>query len=64
VPEIVLRPAAEADLADIYHYIAEQSGSRETAIRYVRRIRGWCDQLLTFPQAGRARNDLAPACVS
>jgi toxin ParE1/3/4 len=59
VPKLVLRPAAEADLADIHRYISEQAGTR-TAIRYVRRIRSWCDHLLMFPEAGRARSDLRP----
>ncbi len=57
MPSLVLRPQAEGDLADIYRYISEQS-SAATAIRYLRRIRNWCDQLLAFPEAGRARNDL------
>jgi toxin ParE1/3/4 len=59
VPNLVLRPAAEADLADIYTYISEQAGAG-IAIRYIRRIRSSCDQLLVFPEAGRARNDLRP----
>jgi toxin ParE1/3/4 len=58
VRKLVLRPAAEADLADIYQYISERSGSPETAIGYVRRIREWCDNLLVFPEGGRARDDL------
>jgi plasmid stabilization system protein ParE len=56
--KLVLRPAAETDLADIYRYISERSGSPETAINYVRRIRAWCDQLVVFPEGGRARDDL------
>lgn len=60
VANLVLRPAAEADLANLYHYIAAQSGSDETGIGYVRRIRGWCQNLLTFPESGRARDDLRP----
>jgi len=59
VRSLVLRPAAEVDLADIYRYISEHSGA-STAIRYVRRIRNWCDQLRVFPEAGRARDDLRP----
>ena len=60
MPDLLLRPLAEADLADIYHYIAEQSRSPETAIRYIRRIRAHCESLLTFPEMGRARDDLRP----
>jgi toxin ParE1/3/4 len=53
-----LRPAAAADLRDIYDYVSKRSGSADTAIGYVRRIRAWCDQLLVFPEGGRARDDL------
>ena len=60
MPDLLLRPLAEADLADIYRYIAEQSGSPETAIGYIRRIRSHCENLLTFPMMGRARDDLRP----
>ncbi|HWB50867.1 MAG TPA: type II toxin-antitoxin system RelE/ParE family toxin [Stellaceae bacterium] len=59
VPRLVLRPAAEADLANIYHYISERAGAA-VAIRYIRRVRDWCNQLLVFPEAGRARGDLRP----
>ena len=58
--KLVLRPAAEADLDEIYRYITERSGSPETAIGYIRRIRESCENLLTFPHAGRARDDLRP----
>jgi len=60
VRKLLLRPTAEADLEDIYRYIAERSGNPDTAIGYVRRIREWCEHLLTFPNAGRARDDLRP----
>jgi toxin ParE1/3/4 len=60
LPRLLLRPAAEDDLTQIRHYIAEASGSPERAIAYVRRIREWCEHLKTFPQAGRARDDLRP----
>jgi toxin ParE1/3/4 len=60
VPNLVLRPAAETDLADLYRYIAEQSGSTERAISYIRRVREWCESLLPFPESGRRRDDLRP----
>jgi toxin ParE1/3/4 len=60
VPELLLRPAAQEDLIDIGRYIAEASGSAERALDYIRRIREWCEHLKTFPQAGRARDDLRP----
>jgi len=58
VAELILRPAAEADLADLYHYIAEFSGSHEIAIGYIRRIRARCENLLAFPESGRRHDDL------
>lgn len=60
MPKLVLRPAAEDDLAELYQFIAERSGSLDTAIGYVRRIRARCGDLLTFPQSGRSRDDLRP----
>lgn len=57
---LLLRPAAEADLTELYHYIAEQSGSHERAIGYIRRIRAACENLKTLPEAGRSRDDLRP----
>jgi len=60
VRSLLLRPAAEADLAELYHYVAEQSGSHERAIGYIRRIRAACEKLKTFPEVGRLRDDLRP----
>lgn len=57
---LLFRPAAETDLTELYHYIAEQSGSPERAIGYIRRIRAWCEKLKTFPEGGRQRDDLRP----
>lgn len=57
--QLVLRPAAERDLRQIYDYIAEASGS-DTAIRYIRRLRTSLDRLLTLPEVGRRRDDLRP----
>lgn len=60
VRNLLLRPTAEADLIDLYRYIAEQSGGHERAIGYVRRIRATCEKLKTFPEIGRQRDDLRP----
>jgi toxin ParE1/3/4 len=60
VRSLLLRPAAEADLTELYHYIAEQSGSPERAIGYIRRIREACELLMIFPERGRLRDDLRP----
>jgi toxin ParE1/3/4 len=58
VPRLFLRPSAKADLASISRYIYEQSGSRQIAVEYVRRIRARCAHLLVFPDGGRRRDDL------
>jgi|GraSoiStandDraft_41_1057321.scaffolds.fasta_scaffold899403_3 toxin ParE1/3/4 len=55
---VILRPAAEADLTDLYHDIAERSGYPERAIAYIRRIRTYCETLASFPERGTRRNDL------
>lgn len=57
---LVFRLTAEADLADPYRFIARRSGSPDTAIAYIRRIRARCEHLLTFPEGGRSRDDLRP----
>lgn len=56
--KVVLRPSAEADLTDIYHYIAKRSGYPARAIAYIRRIRAYCETLAVFPERGRRRDDL------
>jgi len=45
------RPAAIADLEQIYHSIAEQAG-RERAGAYIDRIEAACLSLATFPERG------------
>ena len=55
---IIFRPAAEADLIDPYHSIAERSGFPARAIGYIRRIRTYCETLATFPERGTRRDDL------
>jgi toxin ParE1/3/4 len=60
VRNLFLRPAAEDDLTELYRYIAEQSGSPERAIGYIRRVRAACEKLKTFPEVGRSRDDLRP----
>jgi toxin ParE1/3/4 len=55
---VVLRPEADADLDRLYIYIRDASGDPEIAIRYIRRIRVFCDGLGTFPTRGRSRDDI------
>ena len=53
------RPAARADLADIFAWVAERAGP-EIALGYVERIRDTCRGLCDFPFRGSPRDDLAP----
>jgi toxin ParE1/3/4 len=46
VRSLLLRPAAEDDLTEVY--------------RYIRRVRAACEKLKTFPEVGRSRDDLRP----
>ena len=55
-----LSPAAEAELDEIWWYIAEQSGSVEAAKSVVASITERFSLLATFPHLGRIRNDLRP----
>jgi toxin ParE1/3/4 len=59
VLEVTFRPEAEADLFEIYSYIADKAGLR-IAGDYVARIEAACFSLATFPERGALRNDLAP----
>ena len=56
--KVVLRPAAEADLTELYHAIAERSGYPERAIAYIRRLRAYCETLASFPERGTRRDDV------
>ena len=56
---IVFRPAAEDDLAELYAYIAHQSGD-ERADHYLARIEAACIALTDFPHRGTRRDDLFP----
>jgi len=59
MPHAVLRNSAEADLAEIWEYIARDSP--ENATRFVRGIRETCNATLAYnPRIGRRRADLAP----
>ena len=51
-------PEAEADLLEIALYIAADDPQR--ALQYVEELEARCTDLLEFPQAGRARPELAP----
>src|SRR5450432_1124865 len=50
-------PRAEADLDDIWLYVAKESGSMDVANRLIDAITGRFFLLATFPYAGRARDE-------
>jgi toxin ParE1/3/4 len=55
-----LSPQAEAQLDDIWLYIARESGSIDTAIRIVQNISDRFWLLAKYPRMGRQRPDLSP----
>ena len=59
---LVFRPEAEADLVEIYDYIAEDSPVQ--AGKFVALIRSKCEPLRQYPQMGRSRDDLRPGLRS
>ena len=54
---LVFRPEAENDLVDLYRYIAQASGSIETAFRFTERLRAACFNPEDFSERGAPRND-------
>ena len=53
--------AAQRDLRAIARYIAKESGSPETARRFVAQLRQQCEKLASLPGTlGRARPELYP----
>ena len=57
--EVSFRPEAEADLSDLYDYIAGEAGIA-VAGDYLERIEAACLSLETFPERGTRRDDLRP----
>jgi len=65
VPRLRFAAAAKNDLNSIAEYIADRSGSRVVATRFMRELRGKCDQLAAAPiLMGRPRADLRPGLRS
>ncbi len=58
--ELRFRPAAVADLEDIYRAVRRLSASPVVAARYVARIQERCRRNTILPLGGRLREDLAP----
>lgn len=56
--EVVFRPAAAADLKNLYNYIEQHSPA--SAARYVERIEAYCMKLADFSERGTRRDDLGP----
>lgn len=54
------RAEATEDLEDVYRAVLEGSGSTETALGFVRRLRARCRVIGNLPYGGRLRDDLAP----
>ena len=57
--QLIFLDSARADIAQIYAYIEEKSGSSETAERFTRELNMQCRRLATLPVTlGRARPEL------
>lgn len=56
--KVILRAEATKDLDEIYRYIVRVSGSPETAIRFIRRMKQRCKRIGNVPYGGRPRDDL------
>lgn len=54
---IVFAPEAQADLIELYDYIAARGGP-ERALAYVERIETACRGLMMFPERGAPRDDI------
>jgi toxin ParE1/3/4 len=57
--KITFRPKAEADLFELYRYIAEKAG-HAIAGRYIDRIEAACMALENTPARGTRRDDIRP----
>ncbi len=57
--KVSFRPSAEADLRELYDYIANEA-SASVAAGYIDRIETACLGLETFPMRGRSRDEIRP----
>ena len=57
--EVIFAPEAQADLLQLYDYIAAEVGD-DIAGDYIDRIEGACMALETFPNRGTRRDDIRP----
>jgi toxin ParE1/3/4 len=56
---VVFTPEAEAQLTELYGYIAAEA-SPEIAARFTDGIVTYCESLSTFPNRGNRRDDIRP----
>jgi toxin ParE1/3/4 len=56
---VVFAPEAEAQLADLYHYIAKEA-SPKIAFEYTSAIIEHCEKLHSLPHRGTPRDDIRP----
>jgi toxin ParE1/3/4 len=56
---VVFAPEAEAQLGELYDYIAGRA-TPEVAGRYVEGVIDYCEGLAVFPTRGSARDDIRP----
>jgi toxin ParE1/3/4 len=63
MPRAILLNSAEADLTDIWEYLAQDS--TENATSFVRRLQSLCESTLASnPYIGRSREEIAPSLRS
>jgi toxin ParE1/3/4 len=55
---------AARDLAEIWDYLAEQSGSEQVADRFIDKLMANFDTLATMPDMGRTRSYLPPEVLA
>jgi len=56
---VFFSPEAQADLTELYDYIARHS-EEDRALGYIERIEEWINGLESFPERGTRRDDIRP----
>ncbi|PHP53364.1 type II toxin-antitoxin system RelE/ParE family toxin [Actinomyces ruminis] len=57
---LVYSQQAQVHLADLYRWIADESGFPSRALTYVSALMDRCEALVDFSMVGRARDDIRP----
>jgi toxin ParE1/3/4 len=60
--EVVFAPEAQADLIQIYDYVARHGG-HDRALAYAEKIEAACRRLANFPHRGLRRDDIRPGLL-